>query len=87
MAGLIGSSGQVMPPSSDRLAKASVQLYAASWSCPIVLFRAPTARRPAGTGSSWLTVAWPKASTLDVCQEMPSLEVSTATELLSLPRT
>ncbi len=36
----------------------------------------PTARRPAGTGSNWLTVPFWKASTLDVCQETPSVDVS-----------
>jgi hypothetical protein len=74
-----------MPPSGDRLAKASVHGYAGRSGWPTV--RDPTARRPAGTGSNWLTVPFWKASTLDVCQETPSVDVSNATELSSLPRT
>jgi hypothetical protein len=87
VAGLMGSRGQVMPSSPDRLAKASVHELTAWCRCPTVLLWAPTAKRPAGTGSNWLTVLFWKASTLDVCQEAPSVDVSTATELLALPRT
>ena len=71
-----------MPPSADRLAKASVHGYRRSVGLADRAVADPTARRPAGTGSNWLTVPFWKASTLDVCQETPSVDVSTATELL-----
>ena len=47
---------------------------------------APTASRPPGTARSWLTVALWKPSGASVCHELPSPEVSRATDVPGRPR-
>ena len=81
----MGSLGQLAPPFADRLAKAPVQ-PPASLASEGGRGAEPTASKPPGTASNWLTVASWNAAEFAGRQDLPSLEVRRATAVVDGPK-